>query len=492
MFSEFYDRKFLFKCLVWFGITFGLMKATGGAGFAIVIPMVFYALIARKTETLLFWLLVAVCALIINPNLVSKGGGFAWMQRGLMLVLGGVMAVNVMAYPMHHAIRPFSGMIAYVLFMAFSSAQGWCPAISYLKLLLFTLIYFSYLGVANQVGINPRVSSRKIRSVMLSIAVLFVLGSVALLPFPGLTQMKGEEYLAAVAAGYDMSSLYIGMANHSQSLGPVVSCISVILFADLLFSIKKNDKLYLIMLLACPYLVYRTSSRTGMGAYLLGMMFVVYVFVNARGISHKWKSRVFSFVMFVSAAFVFAVLCLPSAQEKAKEFITKTRLSETGSVSMSQVVSTRQGLMDRALYNFHKKPLLGNGFQVNEEMKGMKIKGSSSMLSAPIEKGVWVTAVLEEGGIFGWVIFVAFLFVCITTSIKRRAYMGASCLFVLTLTNLGEFTFFSMSYTGGITWALVFVGLALDVRKMEDENAMIREQIEFEELQLAIAEGNVE
>lgn len=492
MFSALYDRKYLFKCLAWLGITFGLMKATGGAGFAIVIPMVFYALIARKTETLLFWLLVAVSALIINPNLVTKGGGFAWMQRGLMVVLGGVMAVNVMAYPMHHAIRPFSGMIVYILFMALSSSQGWCPFISYLKLLLFTLIYFSYLGVANQVGINSRVSSRKIRSVMLSFAVLFVLGSVALLPFPGLAQLSGQAYIDAVAAGRDTASLYIGMANHSQCLGPVISCISVILFGDLLFSIRRNDWLYLTMLIACPFLVFKTSSRTGMGAYVLGMMFVVYVFVNARGINQKWKSRVFSFMMFFSAALVFAVLCMPSIQSKARQFITKSGSDDTGPVSMTQVVSSRQGLMDSALYNFHKSPLLGNGFQVGESMKGMKMKGASSMLSAPIEKGVWVTAVLEEGGIIGWTIFVVFLFVCITKSIQRQAYIGASCLFVLTMTNLGEFTFFSMSYAGGITWAMVFVGLALDVRKMEDENDEIRQQIEFEELQLAIAEGNVE
>ena len=143
MFSDLYDRKYLFKCLLWLGLVFGLMKATGGAGFARVIPMVFYSLIARKTEALLFWLLIAVCSLIVNPNLVAKGGGFAWMQRGLMVVLGGVMAVNVMAYPIHSVLHPFSGMIVYILFMAFSSSQGWCPVISYLKLLLFTLIYFA-------------------------------------------------------------------------------------------------------------------------------------------------------------------------------------------------------------------------------------------------------------------------------------------------------------------------------------------------------------
>ena len=155
---------------------------------------------------------------------------------------------------------------------------------------------------------------------------------------------------------------------------------------------------------------------------------------------------------------------------------------------MTQVISSRQGLMDAAIHNFKKSPLLGNGFQVSEEMQNLKSKGMA-VLSAPIEKGVWITAVLEEGGIVGWLIFVTFLITCITKSIKRRAYIGASCLFVTMLTNLGEFSFFSMSYIGGFTWAMVFVGLALDLRKMGDENEEIRRRMEFERMQLEMMEG---
>ena len=314
--SNLYDKKYLLKCLMWMGIVFGLMKVTGGAGFVVVVPMVFFGLLSRKPEYLLFWLLLAICTIIINPNLIPKGSSFAWIQRGLMVSLGFCMAVNVVSYPMHSVLRPYAGMIIYVLYMFLSSSLGWCPIVSYLKLLLFSFVYFSYLGVANQVGINPKVSSSKIRSVMLSVSMLFVLGSVVLLPFPGLSQMQAEEFRKAVESGKDIGSLFIGMANHSQSLGPVVSCISVVLFADMLFSIKKADPFYVIMLLVCPCLIYMTSSRTGMGAYLLGMMFVVYVFVNARGIGQRWKSRVFSSLMLIFSLVVLAALCLPGMHER--------------------------------------------------------------------------------------------------------------------------------------------------------------------------------
>ena len=462
------------------------MRATGGAGFAVVIPMVLYCALARKSEALLFWLLVAICAIIVNPHLVPKGGGFAWMQRGLMLFLGCIMAVNVLSYPMHAAIRPFAGMIFYILVMVLPSMQGWNPKISFLKLILFSLIYFAYLGVSNQVGINPYVSSRKIRSVMLSIAILFVLGSVALVPFPGLAQLKAGDFELGKVDLSNFTNLFMGMANHSQCLGPIVSSMSVVLLGDLLFSLKKPDALYVLLLICCPYLVYLTSSRTGMGAYVLGQMFVLWVFMNARGVGSRWKSKVVTISMSMLTLILVAFMCVPSLQSKAYKFVLKVTGDNVRStdVTTEAVLSTRQALMNQALYNFKKRPLLGNGFQVSAEMEKMGRREGLAILSAPIEKGVWVTAVLEEGGVIGLAIFTVFLFACITKAIKRQAYIGASCLCVCMLTNLGEFTFFSMSYTGGFTWAMVFMGLALDMRKMSDESEALRQQMEFEQMQL--------
>ena len=490
-FSNLYDKKYLVKCLVCLGVVFGLMKATGGVGFAIVIPMVWYCVLARKTEALLFWLLVAICALIVNPHLVPKGGVFGWMQRGLMLVLGGIMSINVMSYPMHKVLRPFAGMLFYILFMGLSSMQGWNPTISYLKLLLFSLIYFAYVGVANQVGVNPRVSTQKIRSVMLSVAILFVLGSIALVPFPGLSQMRAADFESGVVDLSNFKSLFMGMTNHSQCLAPVVSAITVILFGDFLFSIKKADPLYILLLACGPYLIYMTSSRTGMGSFALGLLFVLWTFMNAKGVGSRWKSRVLSFAMTALMLLVCVLAFTPSVQKRAVKFLMKTSSDDVGPVTMEAVTRSRMGMVEIELHNFRKSPLLGNGFQVSEEMKYRKDKGLA-ILSAPIEKGVWVAAVLEEGGVVGFAIFVSFLVVCVITSIKRRAYIGASCLFVFTVINLGEFTFFSMSYAGGFVWAMVFVGLALDIRKMKDENEALQREMMQRKMEMMQMEGGME
>jgi hypothetical protein len=136
---------------------------------------------------------------------------------------------------------------------------------------------------------------------------------------------------------------------------------------------------------------------------------------------------------------------------------------------MENLVSSRQFLIDRAVKNFHESPWIGNGFQVSEMQKDMRIVSWQQLLSAPIEKGVWVVAVLEEGGIFGMVLFCLFLLIAFGCLLSRQAFIGVAVLFVFVIGNLGEFTFFSMSSTGGLLWAMVFLGVAMDAARLKQE-----------------------
>ena len=131
--------------------------------------------------------------------------------------------------------------------------------------------------------------------------------------------------------------------------------------------------------------------------------------------------------------------------------------------------------MDSAMANFEESPAIGNGFQVSAQMADMDIRSWKQLLSAPIEKGVWITAVLEEGGIFGLLLFCGFLLIAFPLLLSRQAYLGVCALFVFIISNLGEFTFFSASGNGGLLWAVTFVGLTLDaqrVARLRYQNAM--------------------
>ena len=471
-----YRKKELYKYLAMLVALIAVMKLSGGAGFVVVIPLALLALSRRESVSVLFWVLMCTSMLMANGNIVSKDVVFALSQRALLVVIGFVSILQLGGQKLSQVSKPFMIMYAYVFFMIVPSLVGWNPKISLLKIALFTMIYSAYFGVAISVARNnSQNTARRLRAVVLAVSAFFVFGSIALVPFPGLSQMKAEAFME----NPELTSLFTGMTNHSQALGPLISSIAVFLFADLLFSIRKFDKLYGGLLLCCPYLIYKTSSRTGMGSFLLGLGFVVWQFMNARGLSSRWKAKVMNLVsMFVLGALV-AVLAVPPIQAKVAKFILKWQGDEE--VSIQNVVSARQGKFVDAIDNFKKSPLVGNGFQVTEAHKDMK--GGLLVLSAPIEKGVWVSAVLEEGGIIGFTIFIVFLFVCIVGSMRKRAYITASCLFVATLTNLGEFTFFSMTYTGGFIWAMVFTGIAMDAQRLKEQGRMkiLEEQMRMQQ-----------
>lgn len=467
-----YRKKELYKYLAMLVALIAVMKLSGGAGFVVVIPLALLALSRRESVSVLFWVLMCTTMLMANGNIVSKDVVFALSQRALLVVIGFVSILQLGGQRSSPVAKPFAIMYAYVIFMIVPSLFGWNPKISLLKIALFTMIYSAYFGVAISIARNNSQNTAcRLRAVVLAVAVFFVFGSIALVPFPGLSQMKAEDFME----NPDLTSLFTGMTNHSQALGPLISSIAVFLFADLLFSIRKFDKLYGGLLLCCPYLIYKTSSRTGMGAFLLGMGFVVWQFMNARGMSSRWKSKVMNIVSMIVFGMLVAILAVPSMQAKAVKFILKWQGDEE--VSVQRVVLARQGKFEDAIENFKKSPLVGNGFQVSEAHEDMK--GGLLVLSAPIEKGVWVSAVLEEGGIIGFMIFIVFLFACIVGSMRKRAYITASCLFVATLSNLGEFTFFSMTYTGGFIWAMVFTGIAMDVQRIREQQRMrmIRQQL---------------
>lgn len=134
------------------------------------------------------------------------------------------------------------------------------------------------------------------------------------------------------------------------------------------------------------------------------------------------------------------------------------------SLSLTEsLTASRMGLVEQGLANFRKKPLTGNGFQVSEEMKHMGRHDTAMLLSAPIEKGVLPIMVLEEGGLVGAFILLAFVISIYVKYSKLRLNCFLATFTVFIALNTGEASFFSTSGTGGILWSICFCALVLDV-----------------------------
>lgn len=482
--TEIYDKAYLFKLFVWIGLTSAALKATGGTAMTLALPVALLALGGGNPVTLFFTVLIMISATVGNDYFFPKGMVFAMSVRATLLVLAVFMSMRASGRKTSPVLRPFMGIFLYIGWSCLSSGQGYSPIVSYLKIILFSAIYMAFYAVANEVINNIRADAARTRSVILSFATLFVAGSFALIFVPGIGIMRQTSWTDPTQIVY-LESLFMGMARHSQSLGPIIAMFSVIILGDLLFSVKKADKLYVALLAMTPILIYKTSSRTAMGTYMAGLMLLIWFFMHARGFSARWKGKVMSISWFVAIFCLVAAFCVPKVRDRITSFALKRSMDtevQKGDLTLSAITSSRQGLAESAMANFRKSPVFGNGFQVSEDMKRDHRSGLVAYLSAPIEKGVWVTAILEEGGAVGFILFAGFLIVTFSTLVKRHAYISATMLFTVALSNMGEFTIFSMSYTGGLSWALVFAAVVLDAHRLRQIGMERMFQMQMEQL----------
>lgn len=474
--NSIYDSKALAKYLIIIGIFTGLSYATKGYVFIVLPFFVFSALAKRKLVDLMFWVMLLSFTGVANPYLFPKTPITFVIARLSLCVVSLILMLRTIGRKDAKIVAPLAGIFVYIAWEAIISAQGFDPIVSYLKIILFTPIYLAFYSVANEVVTSIGVDGRALRSAILAMACFVVFGSFALWPFPGVSQLMVRsiddiaQISQMVAEGH---SLFMGVTNHSQALGPVLGVFLTVIFGDLVFAIKKYNLLYVLILLFGFFLVVKTSSRTSMAAFVAGLVVMTWLLNFARNVDMRRKGKVMAGMWLSITLIAFIVASVPSARKRVMEFALKRYATGTEIVSSDltyeNIASSRQGLIDVAMENYKKKPFTGNGFQVSEDMQYEHRHGFWDYMSAPIEKGVWLSAVLEEGGFPGLIFFGGFLIACFFTLIRRCAYLGAGSLFVLSIINLGEFTFFSLSYAGGFEWFLVFAAVILDGQRLKEE-----------------------
>lgn len=479
--NDVYDTKALWKHIAFLAV-FTMMSYLSKGYVFILLPMFVLSAVARgRLAAMLFYVMLFCFTGISNPHIFPRTPLTFIIARLSLFALAGILMMRVAGRRNANIVTPFNGIFLYILWSLFTSIQGFDPVVSYLKILLFIPIYLALYGVANEITVSTCVNPQRIRSSLLAIVSMMVLGSAMLLPFPAISQLqmlRTEDVSMAMKMLEEGHSLFIGITNHSQALGPMLGVLLTLVFGDLVFSVKRWDVYYVLLLVVGFALIVKTSSRTGMGTLIAGFAMVIWLFLRARAINPRWRSSVASFAVLVGIMIFGSIFIIPSFQDRAMSFALKANSStvvSSSDMTYDNITNSRQRLVEESLRNFHKKPLLGNGFQVSEDMKYIKRENFLEYMSAPIEKGVWPTAILEEGGVPGLILFGGFLLCAINLLIKRHAYIGAATLWAFIVVNLGEFSFFSMSYTGGFEWALVFVAVILDGQRMKE--AMIRQDI---------------
>lgn len=137
------------------------------------------------------------------------------------------------------------------------------------------------------------------------------------------------------------------------------------------------------------------------------------------------------------------------------------------SAPLEAASDSRGFLVERSLSNFQREPLLGIGFGIPSEIETAEVTYAPVLnipISVALEKGVWVSATLEEQGVVGMGAIIILCLTLVTYAIKSGRYMGIPLLAFLLASNLGEMTMYSMGGLGLLLWLAVFAAFRIEDR----------------------------
>jgi len=202
-----------------------------------------------------------------------------------------------------------------------------------------------------------------------------------------------------------------------------------------------------------------TESRTAIGALAVVSMLMFWLYLK-----HMKGINKFQAVSYMALA---VVLAFPFAGS-----ILDSLFLKRNDVTIAQgLVDSRGTLVLASLINFVDKPTAGIGFQVSNGKYGsqpMEVAYQFNLpISAPIEKGMFYSGMLEEVGLIGSLVFIMFLIYIA----KKLPLTDGLWLFVLVywlIVNFGESIMFSIGGMGFLLWmtlAYVVMGRTFNVRQ---------------------------
>lgn len=248
-----------------------------------------------------------------------------------------------------------------------------------------------------------------------------------------------------------------GVMNHPQVLGPLMAILGAWTLSDFLQG-KRKLLHSLLILGATLLLVLMSEARTAGLAMVLGLVLsmLVVVFHGSR-IKHVLPvlltRRTLAIVwLLITVSIAFSSYLIDGMQH----YISKSGRSEASSL-LEAYDRSRGRLIEQMKVNISENPWFGIGFGIASDASEMNIRRdqlTGLSIGAAVEKGVMPLAVLEELGVFVFLIIMYWLFTLLKAA-RQRNFLSIYILFVCLLINMGESIFFSPGGQGLLVLILV-------------------------------------
>ena len=464
-------------------ITFS--RVTNGGGVLLLIILSFYFAFTRKIGWFIVVYMMSLLFNVINATLI--GNGILFRYASLIAIFSfSILMIFLIPNIKNNRTFPIGGMFLYLGCSLISSLQGYCPQVSFLKLILYFVFILGLYFSARMISDDLR-NINLIRASLLAFASFSIIGSVLMMVFPSIGYMSiaslmGQGYterqIIAQMSETGGINLFRGVMNHSQTLASMLVLFTGWTICDMLFAERKLKYLHIVIILGSLPLFYMTRSRTALfGIASLCFIISIFGFYNMNLPMHV-KMRIRQMISGFIIALILVAVVFQIKNKGMTRWIRKTEDLGDSREIVNAVVASRMGFVEQNLYDFNRNWILGSGFQVSEEIAEAYRQSNGIMFSAPVEKGILPLVVLGEGGLLGAFAFLFFLIIFYSSCIRLQ-YISIIILFTsYMIKNMSEATFFSVN-GGGINWIIILIGgFVVDMYQVVKRQHHVRKTVE--------------
>jgi len=409
-------------------------------GVVIVYLYLWYGCVKKRGNGVLLALMLSMTMRFLNPALYEGG---IWLTLFTILTAFGTFAVALNQASFEKLLRrkDYRAWLWFGLFALISSfVTSHYLAISILKWSTWMMTFWT-IALAMSVA-----RFKDVEKFLYNYFIVIVGLSLLTLSSHGIAYWRN-------GTGFQ------GVTKHPQYYGSLLALFLSYLSVQFLYARErfKQPWIFYLLFLGAFVSLVMTHARTGMFTFVLSVLASISL-VYVSSIDRKRKKKALKYL--IPALFLILVLVVWKF-DAVKTFAYKSQNAKISDrLDSSRLTRTRAGLAEASMYNFKRSPIIGNGFAAPSGVHDFKVKylpGTSIPISASIEKGVIVFAVLEEGGIIGFALFIFAIWTSLLFRIQQNVFYSVALLAPL-LSNMGDFTFFSMNGAGPMM--MIFLMLA--------------------------------
>ena len=439
------------KSGIWFPVLVLALRFAGASGaYAAYSLLILYALRGPSQgikALFLSWFLSH-----LSPGMVVTPPGMEVLR--ILCLFAALTSAVLASYKSQNALLMGRTVSGFVLFGAFclvhSVLVSYAPDVSLLKAV-------SFLVMALALSISW--FSRRVDVERLQGWIFFWLAAIALASAP----------LLLVPLGYlTNGNGFQGILNQPQVFGMTMALTGAWIGGRML-RLRAFSAIDIALAALVILMLFLSESR---GAMLAAAGGLVLSYLLARGLSLRTVRSAFKnlrhkrvFLLIACSLFTGALFF-----DKVSGMIERTISKRSDNQTISSAFDASRGaLISKSLQNFLANPVLGIGFGVASNPADLKVKREPVFglpVGASVEKGNMYSAMLEEIGFAGFLVFSGVLVVLLNSICRSGQLEMVWLFFAALLVNLGEAVLFSPNGIGLLVWIVLLMATSARSAKM--------------------------